>query len=83
MNFNQYSKYYDLFYKNKKYSKEILNIKKLVKLNKQEKVLEIGCGTGNHSFELSKHCGQILALDKSLEMIKIAKKKKFKKKYNF
>tara|TARA_B110000305_G_C19418673_1_gene629547 strand:- start:478 stop:1215 length:738 start_codon:yes stop_codon:yes gene_type:complete len=83
MNFNQYSKYYDLFYKNKKYSKEISNIKKLVKLNKQEKVLEIGCGTGNHSFELSKHCGQVLALDKSLEMIKIAKKKYSKKNITF
>ena len=75
MNFNKYSEYYDLFYKNKKYSKEVKNIKKLVKFSKKDKVLEIGCGTGKHTFELSKYCSQILAIDKSKRMIDVAKKK--------
>ena len=75
MNFNKYADYYDLFYKKKNYSDEVRKIHKIIKLNKKDNILEVGCGTGQHSIELAKYVNQIHAIDKSEKMIKNAKKK--------
>ena len=38
-----------------------------------ENALEIGCGTGAFARELAKRCGQVVALDLSAEMIRVAR----------
>jgi SAM-dependent methyltransferase len=73
-----YSNLYDLFYKKKDYSKEVLLIKKLIK-KKNLSILELGCGTGNYTRNLVPLAKKIVAVDKSKYMIEIAKKKNIKK----
>jgi arsenite methyltransferase len=45
-------------------------------LQPRSKVLEIGCGTGSLALELSRHAEEIHAIDVSVEMIRIAERKK-------
>ena len=72
-----YSSFYDLIYKDKKYTKEILSIKRIIKKHykKPKNLLELGCGTGNHSNLLSKLNLNVLGIDKSPYMLHVAKKK--------
>ena len=46
-----YSKFYDLLYQKKKYKKEFLLIKSIIKkyLKKPETLVDLGCGTGKYS----------------------------------
>jgi SAM-dependent methyltransferase len=74
----EYSNLYDLFYENKNYQKEINLLKKILK-KKSNKILELGCGTGNYTKKLENFSSKIIAIDKSKFMIDIAKKKKIKK----
>ena len=74
MNFQKYAKYYDFFYKDKNYIKEIQNIHKLVKFKKSDLILEVGCGTGKHTEIISPYVFSIDAIDKSKKMIQEAKK---------
>ncbi len=41
---------------------------------KNQRVLDVGCGTGMITFEISKFVREVVGIDKSKEMIKIAKK---------
>ena len=76
-----YSKYYDLIYETKDYKKECDRVENLIEHNpKIKKILDIGCGTCNHSIEFSKRGYHVVALDQSNEMLKIAKKKNCRKK---
>ena len=53
------------------------------KIKKEEKILELGCGIGNHVIEESKivgNRGYILATDYSNKSLKVLQKKKGKKK---
>ena len=76
-----YSKYYDLIYETKDYKKECDRVENLIEHNpKIKKILDIGCGTCNHSIEFSKRGYHVVALDQSNEMLKIAKKKIAEKK---
>ena len=70
-----YSEYYDLIYKEKDYRNECERILNFLKKKKVNKVLEIGCGTCSHSIILAKENFQIVGIDNSLEMLKVAKKK--------
>lgn len=80
-----YACVYDLIYKNKKYEneiKKILSFLKLNNINKNSKFIDVGCGTGNHLIELLKlGYNNVVGIDKSSEMLEIAKKKisKFKR----
>ncbi|MDK2833383.1 MAG: hypothetical protein PWP14_170 [Methanolobus sp.] len=47
----------------------------LIGLQQEERVLEIGCGTGEFSIELSRHCKQVVALDVSGGMLEFAREK--------
>lgn len=77
--FSQYATYYDILYQDKDYGREALFISKLIKKllpeNKENiRVLDIACGTGRHTMELS-HLGyKVEGSDLSEEMIKIAVK---------
>ncbi len=76
-----YSKYYDLVYENKNYQFECKRIESFLKYKKNVKhILEIGCGTCSHSILLSKKGYNIIGIDNSNEMIKVAKDKIKKKK---
>ena len=75
---NSYSSFYDLLYHDKNYKKEFNNIYKFIpkKDFTFNKILELGCGTGNFSnFFLSFKPSEILGIDSSKSMIQIAKNK--------
>lgn len=67
------STYYDFLYKEKNYSEEC----EFIKNNscRFESLLDVGCGTLNHSILLSEYFTNVFAIDDSEEMVKIAKSK--------
>ena len=73
-NFNLYAQYYDLLYKDKDYKKEAEYIVKLIKqfAPNAKSILNLGCGTGKHDFELAKLGYSVHGVDMSAEMISIA-----------
>ena len=71
-------KYYDVIFKDKDYSAEtnmVFDLSKKYGLGKPRRVLEIGCGTGNHTVNIALHKVDLVAVDVDPEMIKIAKRK--------
>lgn len=77
-NLKLYDKYYDFIYQNKDYKEETDLVFKLsggYGVKSPKKLLEIGCGTGNHTKFLSKEKINLVAIDTDFEMVKIARKK--------
>jgi SAM-dependent methyltransferase len=72
--FVDYSRYYNLLYKDKDYVGEVRYVHDLIqKYNPGAKsILNLGCGTGNHDFELIKSGYEVTGIDTSLEMLTIA-----------
>ena len=72
---NLFYQFYDLLYSDKDYKSEIETILSIAKkftplpLNK---ILEIGCGTGNHTNELADHGIEITAIDTDKSMVGLA-----------
>ena len=69
---------YDILFGSKKFDEEIdclVNIAKGYLSTPIEQILEIGCGTGNHSIELAKKGIKVDALDTDFKMLEIAKQK--------
>ena len=54
MNFDKYSKLYDLLNSNKKYESEVEYFLSFLEKKDNIKALEIGCGTGGHAQFLEK-----------------------------
>ena len=52
MEYKEFAKYYDKFYQNKDYQKEVNFLKNFI--NKTDKIIDIGCGTGVHASLLEK-----------------------------
>lgn len=78
MIFNRYACYYDTFYKNKRYKKEILHLEQLFKKYRKAKtrtVLDVGCGTANHMIPLLESGYRVTGVDASSQMLKIAQEK--------
>lgn len=75
----KYAEYYDLFYhKDKDYEKESNFIESLFRKFARKKpltILDLGCGTGNHSIVLAKRGYKLSGLDFSRYMINIANEK--------
>lgn len=75
----KYQEYYDKLCCGKKnYSSEIERIKELFHKNSAldlNKILEVGCGTGNHTKELLKIVNRVVANDVDPEMLTVAKRK--------
>lgn len=72
------SEYYDVVYKYLfDYKTECDLYESILKLHQKpvRRVLDIACGTGNHSFILAKRGFQVTGIDKSNDMITIALKK--------
>ena len=75
--FNNFAKYYDLIYKSKDYEKEVDFLENIFESIHYEpqKILEVGCGTGNYTRILLERGYKVIALDTSENMLKIARKK--------
>jgi len=65
--FGKYSDYYDLLYRDKDYQKRVQLFKKrsLKKYSshKVKTILDLGCGTGNHSIILAEKGYQLTGID--------------------
>jgi SAM-dependent methyltransferase len=76
-NFSLYSEYYDLLYKDKDYEKEagyvIQHIRNLQPA--AVKILELGCGTGNHAKHFCNEGFMVTGVERSMDMVALAKKK--------
>ena len=71
MEYKEFAKYYDKFYKNKDYAKETEFLKKFI--GQDDKIIDIGCGTGLHAFLLQQNGFKVDGLDINKEMLDIAK----------
>lgn len=74
--FENYSKYYDLLYKDKDYKLESEYVSSLIKAynSNAKTILELGCGTGRHASFLIKNGYNILGIDLSETMLEYAKR---------
>jgi SAM-dependent methyltransferase len=72
--FGNYARYYNLFYLDKDYAAEACYIHELIRkyCPGARTVLNLGCGTGNHDFELAKYGYEITGVDMSEEMLSTA-----------
>lgn len=78
--FKNYAYYYNLFYGNKNYKRETETVNflihKFAQKQENQKILNIGCGTGRHDIEFAKLGYQMTGIDFSEDMIAIAEKNK-------
>jgi protein-L-isoaspartate O-methyltransferase len=65
-------------YKDKNYTSEANYVVQLIKANHNTatQILELGCGTGNHAAILCKEKYSVTGLERSAEMVELAKQKK-------
>ena len=79
-----YAKLYDNLYNKKDYQDESNKIIRLIKKHSSKKIenikiLDYGCGTGNHLSYFKKYTRNLFGYDKSKSMIKLAKQKEINK----
>jgi len=72
-----YAQQYDLLYKDKDYDAEVALLERLFQAHKLEgsSVLDLGCGTGQHAIRLAKRGFEVTGVDRSPEMLRIARVK--------
>ena len=75
-NFTIYSKWYDAFNSNKNYSEELNYVfQKVVQVYPSpQSWLDVGCGTGKHLASLLSRGLHVVGVDKSVQMLEIARK---------
>lgn len=71
--YGEMAKYYDMFYVNKSYSKEIDFIKKII--GNRKYILDLGCGTGRHMKLLEELNFVVDGIDLNDSMLDVARKK--------
>lgn len=71
MEYQEFAKYYDIFYQNKDYKQEVKFLLNFT--NPNMKALDIGCGTGIHASLLEKQNISVDGLDLNKEMLDIAR----------
>jgi len=76
-NFQQYSKYYDLLYKDKNYKGESEYVIEIIKqfAPNAKQILELGSGSGSHAYYFCEAGFEVTGIEKSQEMITVAKAK--------
>jgi len=84
----EYSDHYDCFYKDKDYEKEcdiielaLMKHSALMKFGVERKILDLGCGTGKHASILADRGYTVVGIDRSRDMIEIARKNSTKPTY--
>lgn len=82
--FKDYAYYYNLFYENKNYQEEALQIDDILKKYGRNisTIINFGCGTGKHDIEFSRLGYQCTGIDMSPLMIDIAKENSEKENIN-
>jgi SAM-dependent methyltransferase len=77
-NFNLYSSYYDLLYKDKDYRSESNYVQQVLKqyLPNCKSLLELGCGTGNHAVHLCANGYTVHGIERSEQMVQEGLQKK-------
>lgn len=71
MEYREFAKYYDIFYQKKDYKNEVYFLTNFI--DKKDKVIDVGCGTGIHGSLLEKNGISVDGLDLNQEMLNIAK----------
>lgn len=77
-NFVKYAAYYDLLYRDKDYKKEAGYVDSLIRRYSRKRnrtLLDVGCGTGGHAVWFVKKGYRVFGIDRSAEMVSIAKKR--------
>ena len=76
-NFQHYSKYYDLLYKDKNYKEESDYVIQKIKIfvPKAKDILELGSGSGSHAYYFCEAGFEVTGIERSPEMIAVAKAK--------
>jgi SAM-dependent methyltransferase len=79
--FDHYAQYYDLLYSVKEYKAETEYVSSLIEKYGpgSKSLLDLGCGTGSHGFNFANRGFEVTGVDRSSEMIAVAKKKKEQK----
>lgn len=75
MIFDNYARYYDLFYQEKDYLGEIAFLEAVGRFEKGCSILDLGCGTGNHDIPLAMRGYRITGVDIAENMVNQAQKK--------
>ena len=77
INFKLYSTYYDLLYKDKDYRSEAAYVNRHLKkwIPDAKEIVELGSGTGNHARYLCEFGYKITGIERSGEMVGLARKK--------
>jgi len=72
--FGTYSRYYNLFYRDKDYAGEAEYVHTLVQEHSTEarSILDLGCGTGRHAIMLAQKGYEVAGVDRSEEMLAVA-----------
>lgn len=75
--YKDFAKYYDLFFQQKDYDKEVEFIKSVIQKNNipKDSILDVGCGTGTHLYLLKDEFNTLYGVDVSKKMLDIARKK--------
>ena len=75
--FDAYAAYYDLLYQDKDYAGEASYVAGLIRHHHPaaKDLLELGCGTGSHAFELARLGYAITGVDRSLAMVRLAQER--------
>jgi predicted TPR repeat methyltransferase len=75
--FGAYSRYYDLLYEDKDYSKEAEFVSSIIRRHAPgaRTVLDLGCGTGIHACTLAQKGYQVTGLDRSADMLAKARER--------
>lgn len=74
--FDKYAEYYNLLYKDKDYSNEVIYVEKLIEKYSQievKTILDLGCGTGRHDAYFAEKGYKITGVDLSETMLQIAR----------
>lgn len=73
--FGNYSKYYNLLYKDKDYAGEADYVHRLIQTHRPgaQSILDLGCGTGRHDLLLAQKGYQIVGVDISGDMLAVAR----------
>jgi SAM-dependent methyltransferase len=76
--FGDYSRYYDLLYRDKNYAAESDYVHGLIEQHRpgSVSVLDLGCGTGRHDFCLTRLGHELTGVDLSQEMLNVAEREK-------
>jgi len=79
VNFDLYSKYYDLLYGDKEYNSEVEYINRCIRKHapNSSTILEFGSGTGKHGLLLEKQGYKVYGLEKSPSMVAEARRNGF------